>query len=77
MPFLTEHLRHMDTFIFGGFFVLALLAVLLNHLAKDTEAQRQSVSNTNFLAFQRGFFAVYFLALIGDWLQVSDLTYPF
>ncbi len=69
MPFLTEHLRHMDSFIFGGFFGLSLVAVGLNHLARNTDHQRQSVSNSNFLSFQRTFFGVYFLALLGDWLQ--------
>ncbi len=69
MPFLTEQLRSMDAFIFGGFFGLSLVAVLLNHLARNTDQQRQSVSNANFKTFQRSFFAVYFLALLGDWLQ--------
>ncbi len=69
MTFLTEHLRQMDTIIFGGFFGLSLAAVAFNHLARNTDQQRQSVSNPSFLAFQRSFFAVYFLALLGDWLQ--------
>ncbi len=59
----------MDSAIFGGFFMLSLVAVAVNQLAKNTEQQRQSVSNANFLSFQRSFFVIYFLALLGDWLQ--------
>ena len=65
MPFLTENLKTMDSFIFGGFFVLSLLAVLMNFLARNTDQQKQSVSNATFIAFQRRFFLVYFLALLG------------
>jgi hypothetical protein len=59
----------MEVIIFGSFFLLAMVAFLLNQLAKRTEQQRQSVSNLNFIKFQRSFFVVYFLALLGDWLQ--------
>ncbi len=59
----------MEVIIFGSFFVLSLAAYGLNHAAKKTEQQRQSVSNVNFIRFQRSFFVVYFLALLGDWLQ--------
>ncbi len=59
----------MDAVIFGSFFGLSLCAALANYLARNTDQQKQSVSNANFLAFQRSFFAVYFLALFGDWLQ--------
>ena len=38
-------------------------------LAKKTAQQQSSVSNANFIKFQRSFFLVYFLALLGDWLQ--------
>ena len=69
MPFPTVDLFSMDTVIFGGFFGLSLAAVAFNHLARNTDQQKQSVSNTNFLSFQRSFFFVYFLALSGDWLQ--------
>ncbi len=55
--------------MFGSFFILAALAFGLSHLAKGTDQQRQSVSNANFIKFQRSFFCVYFLALLGDWLQ--------
>lgn len=66
---LPESFQVMDTVIFGGFFLLSLLAVLFNHFARNTEHQKKSVSNSTFLSFQRSFFLVYFLALLGDWLQ--------
>ena len=59
----------MQIVIFGSFFILSLAAYGLNHAAKKTETQQQSVSNVNFIRFQRSFFLVYFLALLGDWLQ--------
>ena len=59
----------MEAIIFGSFFVLSLAAYGFNHAAKKTEQQRQSVSNVNFIRFQRSFFLVYFMALLGDWLQ--------
>lgn len=59
----------MEIVIFGSFFILSLAAYGLNHAAKKTETQQQSVSNVNFIRFQRSFFLVYFLALLGDWLQ--------
>ena len=59
----------MEVLVFISFFGLSLAAFTLNHLAKKTEQQRQSVSNINFIKFQRSFFIVYFLALLGDWLQ--------
>ena len=59
----------MDALIFGAFFGLALIAAAANYSARNTDQQKQSVSNANFLTFQRSFFAVYFLALFGDWLQ--------
>ena len=43
----------MEIIIFGSFFVLSLIALAFNHLAKRTEQQRQSVSNLNFIKFQR------------------------
>ena len=61
--------KDMDAIIFGTFFGLAAIAAVTNYLSKKTEGQKQSVSNSNFIAFQRSFFTVYFLALIGDWLQ--------
>ena len=59
----------MDAIIFGTFFALAAIAAVTNYLSKKTEGQKESVSNANFIEFQRSFFVVYFLALIGDWLQ--------
>ena len=59
----------MEIIVFGSFFVLSFVALAFNHLAKGTEQQRQSVSNLNFIKFQRSFFFVFFLALLGDWLQ--------
>lgn len=59
----------MEFIIFGSFFILSLAAFGVNQLAKKTDQQKQSVSNANFLKFQRSFFVVYFLALFGDWLQ--------
>ena len=64
-----SNLTVMDTIIFGGFVLLSILAAIFNHFARNTDHQKQSVSNTNFLTFQRSFFLVYFLALLGDWLQ--------
>ncbi len=59
----------MEIVVFGSFFALSVAAFVLNHLAKSTEQQKQCVSNVNFLRFQRSFFIVFFLALLGDWLQ--------
>ena len=59
----------MEIIVFGSFFVLSFIAFVFNHLAKRTDQQRQSVSNLNFIKFQRSFFFVFFLALLGDWLQ--------
>ena len=69
IPFIPEAWTSMEILIFGGFLVLAVVAAAVNRLAKNTDQQKQSVSNINFLAFQRKFFLVYFLALFGDWLQ--------
>lgn len=59
----------IEMIVFGSFFLLSAAAFVSNQLAKRTEQQRQSVSNVNFIRFQRSFFLVYFLALLGDWLQ--------
>lgn len=59
----------IEIVVFGSFFLLSGAAILFNQLAKGTEQQQQSVSNANFIKFQRSFFLVYFLALLGDWLQ--------
>ena len=55
--------------MFGSFLVLSLVAFGLHSAAKSTDQQKKSVSNANFIKFQRSFFLVYFLALFGDWLQ--------
>lgn len=52
--------------VFGG---LSLLAYGTRHLANKSEDKKISVSNVNFKSFQKSFFLVYFLALLGDWLQ--------
>jgi MFS family permease len=59
----------MDAAIFGGFIGLSVAAAATSYLARNTDQQRKSVSNDNFITFQRSFFSVYFLALFGDWLQ--------
>lgn len=51
--FLTEHLKTMDSVIFGSFFGLSLAAVAFNYMARNTDQQRQTVSNPAFLSFQR------------------------
>ncbi len=62
-------LNNMDAIIFILFLVLSVVSMAFHYLAKNTDQRRQSISNANFLTFQRSFFAVYFLALLGDWLQ--------
>ena len=60
----------MEMIVFGSFLVLSLVAFACQQAAKATDQQKKSVSNANFIKFQRSFFLVYFLALFGDWLQV-------
>ena len=59
----------MEALIFGSFILFALVALALHLLAKQTDQEKKSVSNANFVKFQRSFFVVYFMALFGDWLQ--------
>ena len=59
----------MEMIVFGSFLVLSLVAFACQQAAKATDQQKKSVSNANFIKFQRSFFLVYFLALFGDWLQ--------
>ena len=59
----------MEMIVFGSFLVLSLAAFACQQAAKATDQQKKSVSNANFIQFQRSFFLVYFLALFGDWLQ--------
>ena len=59
----------MEPLIFGSFVILAFVALIFHFMAKQTDDQKKSVSNANFVSFQRSFFLVYFMALLGDWLQ--------
>ena len=59
----------MEVLIFGSFVVLSFIALAFHFMARQTDDQRKSVSNVNFVSFQRSFFVVYFMALLGDWLQ--------
>ena len=59
----------MEALIFGSFVVFSFVALALHFMARQTNEQRKSVSNVNFVSFQRSFFVVYFMALLGDWLQ--------
>ena len=51
----------MEAIIFGSFFGLSAAAYGLNHIAKKTDQQRQSVSNVNFIRFQRYSTCLYLL----------------
>ena len=66
---LITHKQNMEPLIFGSFVVLAFVALIFHFMAKQTDDQKKSVSNANFVSFQRSFFLVYFMALLGDWLQ--------
>jgi len=59
----------MESLIYGSFMGLSALAFGTRQVAKKSEKEKSSVSNINFLSFQKSFFCVYFLALLGDWLQ--------
>ena len=59
----------MELLVYGSFVILSLLAYGARHQANKTSDKKLSVSNANFKGFQRSFFTVYFLALLGDWLQ--------
>jgi len=59
----------MEILIYGTFLVLSLLAYGARQLANKGDQKKTSVSNLNFKSFQKSFFLVYFLALLGDWLQ--------
>ena len=66
---LITHKLKMEPLIFGSFVILAFVALIFHFMAKQTDDQKKSVSNANFVSFQRSFFLVYFMALLGDWLQ--------
>ena len=66
-----EHILNikMEVLIFGSFVVLAFVALAFHFISRQSDDQKKSVSNVNFVSFQRSFFVVYFMALFGDWLQ--------
>jgi len=59
----------MELIIYGTFLVLSLVAYGARQVANKGDDKKISVSNINFKSFQKSFFLVYFLALLGDWLQ--------
>eukprot|EP00091_Calanus_sinicus_P000922 TRINITY_DN10885_c0_g1_i2.p1 TRINITY_DN10885_c0_g1~~TRINITY_DN10885_c0_g1_i2.p1 ORF type:complete len:184 (+),score=21.62 TRINITY_DN10885_c0_g1_i2:99-650(+) len=59
----------MELIIYGTFLALALLAYGARRVANKGDDKKISISNINFKSFQKSFFLVYFLALLGDWLQ--------
>ena len=74
----------MEVIIYATFLVLSLIAYAARQVANKGEEKKVSVSNINFKryffvklketkflysSFQKSFFLVYFLALLGDWLQ--------
>jgi len=59
----------MELVVYGTFLALSLVAYYTRNLATKSEEKKVSVSNVTFKSFQKSFFFVYFLALLGDWLQ--------
>ena len=74
----------MELIIYGTFLALSLLAYGARRVANKGDEKKISISNINFKrfyflamfnftsfysSFQKSFFLVYFLALLGDWLQ--------
>jgi len=59
----------MEAIIYGSFMALTVVAFGARKWSNKSEKEKQSVSNVNFTSFQKTFFYVYFLALLGDWLQ--------
>jgi len=59
----------MELIIYGTFLALSLMAYAARQVANKGDEKKVSVSNINFKSFQKSFFLVYFLALLGDWLQ--------
>eukprot|EP00092_Neocalanus_flemingeri_P010010 GFUD01010790.1.p1 GENE.GFUD01010790.1~~GFUD01010790.1.p1 ORF type:complete len:468 (+),score=77.12 GFUD01010790.1:189-1592(+) len=59
----------MELIIYGTFLVLSLVAYAARQVANKGDEKKVSISNINFKSFQKSFFLVYFLALLGDWLQ--------
>ncbi|KAK8735990.1 hypothetical protein OTU49_005157 [Cherax quadricarinatus] len=66
---LVGHSSIMETFIYGSFTVLALVALVFHFFAMKTKSQVSSANNPHFKRFQYSFFLVYFMALFSDWLQ--------
>ncbi|XP_045615736.2 molybdate-anion transporter isoform X1 [Procambarus clarkii] len=66
---LVGHVSIMETFIYGSFTVLALVALVFHFFAMKTKSQISSANNPHFKRFQYSFFLVYFMALFSDWLQ--------
>lgn len=59
----------MELMIYVTFALLALVAYVARVVASRGDEKKINVSNINFKSFQKSFFLVYFLALLGDWLQ--------
>ena len=60
----------MEVLFYGCFLILCLVGALLHFRADQVEKARQpNIDNVAFKQFQRSFYLVYFLALLGDWLQ--------
>jgi len=59
----------MEILIYGTFLALSLVAYAARQIASTGDEKKINVSNINFKSFQKSFFLVYFLALLGDWLQ--------
>jgi len=59
----------MEILIYGTFLVLSLVAYGARQVANTGDEKKINVSNINFKSFQKSFYLVYFLALLGDWLQ--------
>jgi len=55
--------------VYATFLLLSIGAYLTRIVANKYNDNKTSVSNSNFKSFQRSFYLVYFLALLGDWLQ--------
>merc|ERR1712179_645985 len=65
----SHHVFNMELIIYATFLLLSLIAYAARQVANKGEEKKVSVSNINFKSFQKSFFLVYFLALLGDWLQ--------
>ena len=59
----------MIEFVYGSFVALAVGCLALQYFKQDKISQQSFANNPQFLAFQKIYFCVYFLALFSDWLQ--------